>query len=144
MAIWAVSGSGISTTMITSGSCRRNARSAVAKVRPIAGFTWDWLMPWISYSTGSSMVRILRDVSLRMLNMVASVVVLPLPVGPVMTIMPCGSASSRAIFRQQAQHGRFAVLGRHGGDADIDLAAADVLAGGAVLRQPALGDVKTG
>ncbi len=27
--------------------------------------------------------------------MVASVVVLPLPVGPVMTIMPCGSANSR-------------------------------------------------
>src|SRR5580704_15258991 len=50
-------------------------------------------MPGISYSTGSSMVRILRVVSLRIDSMVASVVVLPLPVGPVMTIMPCGSAS---------------------------------------------------
>src|ERR1700727_910596 len=51
-------------------------------------------MPGISYSTGSSMVRIFREGSLRIDSMVASVVVLPLPVGPVMTIMPCGIASS--------------------------------------------------
>ena len=41
------------------------------------------------------MVRILRVGSLRIDSTVASVVVLPLPVGPVTTIMPCGSVSSR-------------------------------------------------
>ena len=97
MAILAVSASRISPTMITSGSWRTNARKAVAKFNPIAGFTWVWLMPWISYSTGSSIVRILRVVSLRIESMVASVVVLPLPVGPVITIMPCGNASRRRI-----------------------------------------------
>ena len=89
------------------------------------------------------MVRILRVGSLRIDSMVASVVVLPLPVGPVMTIMPCGSCSScaslrlvvrrqaeladveqAAIARQQADHGGFAVLRRHGGDADVDLGLA--------------------
>ena len=101
-----------------------------------------WLTPWISYSTGSSMVRIFRVGSLRIDSMVASVVVLPLPVGPVTTIMPCGSSSSRrqdrlvvrgqaeladleqaAVARQQADHGGFAVLRRHGGDADVELGA---------------------
>ena len=85
------------------------------------------------------MVRILRDGWLSSDSMVASVVVLPLPVGPVMMIMPCGSCSSRdqrrlvarreaelrdvsrpRSLRQQADHGGLAVLGRHGGDADID------------------------
>ncbi len=74
--------------------------------------------------------------------MVASVVVLPLPVGPVMTIMPCGSAEQAphallvvageaeladveqaAVARQQADDGGLAVLRRHGGDADVDLRA---------------------
>ena len=92
----AVSASRTSPTMMTSGSWRTKARIAVAKVSPIDGLTCDWLMPGISYSTGSSMVRILRVGSLRIDSMVASVVVLPLPVGPVTTIMPCGSASSCA------------------------------------------------
>ena len=60
MAICAVSASRISPTMMTSGSWRTKARIAVAKVNPIDGLTCDWLMPGISYSTGSSMVRILR------------------------------------------------------------------------------------
>ena len=85
------------------------------------------------------MVRILRVGSFRIDSMVASVVVLPLPVGPVTTIMPCGSASRRvmiassrggeaepshleqaAVARQQADHGALARLRRHGGDADIE------------------------
>ena len=45
IAILAVSASRISPTMITSGSWRTKARSAVAKVRPIDGFTCDWLTP---------------------------------------------------------------------------------------------------
>ena len=84
--------------MMTSGSWRTKARIAVAKVRPIAGLTWLWLTPGISYSTGSSMVRILREGWFKSDSMVASVVVLPLPVGPVMMIMPCGSC------KQPGQH----------------------------------------
>ena len=109
------------------------------------------------------MVRILRSGSFRIDRMVASVVVLPLPVGPVMTIMPCGSFSSRrslassarrkaelvddqqpAILRQHADHRGFAVLGRHDGDADVDVGSADAQPRGAVLRQPPLGDVEAG
>ena len=45
MAISAVSWSRISPIMITSGSWRRIERSALAKVRPIFGLTWTWLMP---------------------------------------------------------------------------------------------------
>ena len=66
MPILAVSPSRISPTMMTSGSWRRNERRAEAKVRPIAGFTWVWLTPGISYSIGSSMVRILRIGAFRM------------------------------------------------------------------------------
>ena len=109
------------------------------------------------------MVRILRVDSLRIDSMVASVVVLPLPVGPVTTIMPCGSSSSlrssrlvmreqaeladfqqAAVARQQADHGGFAVLRRHGGDAHVELGARDAHARGAVLRQAALRDVEAG
>ena len=90
------------------------------------------------------MVRILRVGALSAVSIVASVVVLPLPVGPVTTIIPCGSSSSRpdhapvasaeaelaeleqaAIARQQADDRRLAVLRRHGGDADVDLGARD-------------------
>ena len=95
--------------------------------------------------------------------MVASVVVLPLPVGPVTTIMPCGSIKQlaqhrlvmrreaeladfeqAAVARQKADHGGFAVLRRHGGDADVEFGARDAHARGAVLRQAALGDVEAG
>ncbi len=95
MATCAVSESRTSPTMMTSGSWRTNERSAAAKVKPIAGLICAWLTPGMSYSTGSSTVRILRPGSFRIDKIVASVVVLPLPVGPVMTIMPCGSFSNR-------------------------------------------------
>src|SRR3979490_2014210 len=61
MAIWAVSASRISPTMITSGSWRTKARIAEANVRPIEGLTCDWLMPGISYSRGSSTREDLAD-----------------------------------------------------------------------------------
>ena len=57
MAMSAVSWSRISPTMMTSGSWRRMCRRPTANVRPISGFIWIWLMPAISYSMGSSTVR---------------------------------------------------------------------------------------
>ncbi len=45
IAISAVSRSRISPTMMMSGSCRRKALSAAAKVRPTFGFTLTWLIP---------------------------------------------------------------------------------------------------
>ena len=76
--------------MMMSGSWRTKARIAAAKVRPTAVFTCVCTMPGSSYSIGSSMVRILTVGVLSAVSKVASVVVLPLPVGPVMTIMPFG------------------------------------------------------
>ena len=63
-AIFAVSPSRISPTMITSGSARSIARSPLAKVRPAFRFTCSWLTPAIWYSTGSSIVMMLRSGSL--------------------------------------------------------------------------------
>ena len=53
----AVSASRISPTMMTSGSCRSSDRSALANVKPAFSFTWNWLTPASSYSTGSSTVQ---------------------------------------------------------------------------------------
>ncbi len=47
-----------------------------------------------------------------------------------------------AVARQQADDGAFAVLRRHGGDADIEFGAADANPRRAVLRQPPLRDVR--
>ena len=60
-AIFAVSPSRISPTMITSGSARRKARSALAKVQSIFGLTCTWRRPAWVISTGSSAVQILRS-----------------------------------------------------------------------------------
>ena len=64
-AISAVSRSRTSPTMTTSGSWRRNDRSAVAKSRPTRVLTWTWLMPSMCSSTGSSAVAMLRVLSFR-------------------------------------------------------------------------------
>ena len=45
MASWMVIRSRISPTMMTSGSARRNARMAAAKVKSIFGNTWTWRKP---------------------------------------------------------------------------------------------------
>ena len=63
-AISAVSPSRISPMRTTFGSCRRIERSPRAKVRPAFSLTWIWLMPRRWYSTGSSMVMMLRLTSL--------------------------------------------------------------------------------
>ena len=55
-AISAVSKSRISPTRMMLGSCRRNDRSAAAKLRPIESFIWTWLIPGRLNSTGSSAV----------------------------------------------------------------------------------------
>ena len=87
-AIWAVSGSRISPTMILSGSWRRIERRPRAKVRPFFSFTGICSTPGSWYSTGSSMVTILSWPLLISVIAAYSVVVLPLPVGPVTSSMP--------------------------------------------------------
>src|SRR5205807_2620774 len=79
MAMRAVSSSRISPTMMTSGSCRRNDRRPLAKVSPALGFTCTWFTPRSWYSTGSSIVMMLRSMLLSWLSIVYSVVVLPQP-----------------------------------------------------------------
>ena len=56
IAISAVSKSRISPTITTFGSCRKIWRNPIANVSPISGRTAIWLMPFNSYSTGSSIV----------------------------------------------------------------------------------------
>ena len=56
MAIWAVSRSRISPTMMMSGSARIIERRPEANVRPALLLTWTWVMPASWYSTGSSIV----------------------------------------------------------------------------------------
>ena len=94
MAICAVSKSRISPIMITSGSWRRMARSALAKVRSILALTWVWPTPASSYSIGSSTVMMFWPRVSRRSSAAYSVVVLPEPVGPVTRMMPCGCATS--------------------------------------------------
>jgi hypothetical protein len=67
-AISAVSKSRISPTMMTSGSWRRNERSAAAKLSPISSCIWHWLMPNRLNSTGSSAVLMFVSGWLRSLS----------------------------------------------------------------------------
>ena len=92
MAICAVSKSRISPIMITSGSWRKIARRALAKVSSILALTWVWPMPGSSYSIGSSTVMMLLLPASRRCKAAYKVVVLPEPVGPVTRMMPCGWA----------------------------------------------------
>ncbi len=94
IAMRAVSRSRISPIMMMSGSWRTMLRSALAKSSPICGLAWIWLMPSIWYSTGSSTVMIFTSAVLSWLSAVYSVVVLPEPVGPVTSRMPCGCSST--------------------------------------------------
>ena len=81
---------------MASGSCRKMARSALAKVKSIFGLTWVWPMPGSSYSIGSSTVMMLMELASSRCKAAYSVVVLPEPVGPVTRIMPWGWAISCA------------------------------------------------
>ena len=80
--VCAVSSSRISPTMMTSGSARKKARIAAAKVKPMRGWTCTWRSPrWVIY-TGSSAVQIFRPGVLMEPKTACKVVVLPDPVGP--------------------------------------------------------------
>ena len=96
MAICAVSKSRISPIMMMSGSCRRMARKALAKVSSMRAFTWVCPTPASSYSIGSSTVMMLLRVASRRLSAAYRVVVLPEPVGPVTSTMPWGWAIRRS------------------------------------------------
>ena len=60
-AIRAVSTSRISPTRMTSGSWRRIDCSPPAKVMPACSLIWIWLIEAKVYSTGSSIVMMLRS-----------------------------------------------------------------------------------
>ena len=163
-AISAVSKSRISPTMMMFGSCRKNARRAVAKLRPMSSCICTWLMPCRLNSTGSSAVEMLRSIVLSSDSAEYSVVVLPEPVGPVTSTMPYGfliaylksssglmskpsfvmsSCSVRLV--EETHDDLLAEQRRQDADAEVHLAvAADLELDAAVLRQAALGDVERG
>ena len=163
MAISAVSRSRISPTMMTSGSWRRNARMAAAKVSPTFGLTLTWLTPGRLISAGSSAVEMLVSSRLRMLRPVYSDTVLPLPVGPVTRIMPWGLARILRVElflerlvaqRVDAQHRLRGIENTHhdllaeqrgaGAHAEVDGAVLRQLhLDAAVLRDAPLGDVES-
>ncbi len=113
------------------------------------------------YSTGSSMVIMLRSGLFSSPSDAYSVVVLPLPVGPAQITMPYGAwmqpavavatvsagmpswleAVQRSALVQQPHHHLLAADDGGGGDADVHLAALDLHADLPVLRAAALDDV---
>ena len=97
MAIFALSASRISPTMIVSGSARIIERRPEAKVTPIFSLTWTCLTPGRRYSTGSSIVTMVFSGMLICISAAYSVVDLPEPVGPVARTPPLErpSASSK-------------------------------------------------
>src|SRR5712692_7496599 len=92
-AISAVSRSRISPTRMMSGSWRRMARRPLAKLMSASLLIWLWLMLSNMYSTGSSIVMMLRTCWSSSWIEAYSVVVLPLPVGPDTIIIPYGECS---------------------------------------------------
>ena len=164
IAIWAVSTSRISPTMITSGSARTIARSPVAKVRPVFVFVWICLTPSISYSTGSSTVTIVRSGRVERASR------------PRRGWWSCPSRSGRSRGWRRAWHRsrprrrtrsaspmprrsrsittcresrmrittRFAAHHRQGRHAQVHVVAVDRQADAAVLRRALLGDVELG
>ena len=90
----AVSASRISPTMMTSGSCRTNARSAAPKVESDSWFDLRLVdAAKLVFDGILDREDLACAIVERSVSMVASVVVLPLPVGPVTTTRPCGSLS---------------------------------------------------
>ena len=159
-AISAVSWSRISPTRMMSGSWRIMERMPLTKSILAASFTEVWRIIAIGYSTGSSRVMMFTDSVLSCFSTEYSVVVLPLPVGPVTSRMPSGRASIRlSVFRcawcrpswsrrtmrlfpvQDAQHDVLAVDGRLRRHAEIDRPAGQVERDAPVLRCAGLGDV---
>ena len=84
------------------------------KVRSIFSCTCTWLMRGSRYSTGSSTVMILRSGVLISSSAAYSVVVLPLPVGPVTRTMPLGPVHDVAHPRQNLRRHAQALQRRAG------------------------------
>ena len=97
-AMLAVSLSRISPTMMTSGSCRRMERRPLAKVMPALRLSCTWRILSMRYSTGSSTVMMLMSGWLIRFRIEYRLVLLPLPVGPVLRIMPYGLVMMPSIF----------------------------------------------
>ncbi len=97
-AISAVSKSRISPTRMMFGSWRRKLLSAAAKLSPMFSRTCTWLTPGRLNSTGSSAVMMLVSVVLIFEIDEYSVLVLPLPVGPVTRTMPHGLLIAASSF----------------------------------------------
>ena len=165
MAMWAVSRSRISPTMITSGSARSIERSPTSKVTPALGAICICLMPAMRCSTGSSIVRMLRSPSLSACSAAYSVVDLPEPVGPVTSTAPLGRWMARskrsssaacmpsdvearrrraAALVEDAHDDALAVDERQRDHADVDPAAVDGQREASVLGHALLGDVEVG
>ena len=88
IAISAVALSRISPTRTMSGSWRRIPR--IARSKFIFGPILSCRAPLIMYSTGSSTVSTFSVGSMTWCRAATSVVLLPLPVGPVRMTIPCG------------------------------------------------------
>ena len=91
-AIVAVGASRTSPTRITSGSWRISERMPLAKSSLTESATAVCRTSGIGYSTGSSRVMMFTPSRLMWFKIEYSVVVLPLPVGPVSRIIPSGRA----------------------------------------------------
>ena len=83
---------------MVSGSCRKMARRQPAKVTPTSVSIGIWIIPSMSYSTGSSVVISLSLILLSSVNDEYRVVVLPLPVGPVTSTIPLGRSMAARNF----------------------------------------------
>ena len=150
--------------MMMSGSWRISARRPSAKPMSSAACTWVWLKAGSIISIGSSIVQTLTSSVARLFSVEYSVVVLPLPVGPVTRMMPCGraisccqarrrappkpsasSALDRGLGVEDAHHHLLAEGGGQGRQAHLDLAAGAFDAFGplgldAAVQRPALLD----
>ncbi|OEZ67848.1 hypothetical protein JAB5_51940 [Janthinobacterium sp. HH103] len=91
MAISAVARSRISPTMMMSGSCRISARTPSANDSSMPAWvcTCIWLKAGSTISMGSSTVHTLTSLPASAFKVLYRVLVLPEPVGPVTSTMPC-------------------------------------------------------
>ena len=80
--------------MMMSGSCRISVRTPSAKLKSSCGCTCVWLNDGSIISIGSSIVATFTSSVATRLSVEYSVVVLPEPVGPVTSTMPCGRFTS--------------------------------------------------
>ncbi len=80
--------------MMMSGSCRSRVRTPLAKSRSMLVCTCIWLNSGAIISIGSSTVHTFTSGVASRFSVEYRVVVLPEPVGPVTSTMPCGRSTS--------------------------------------------------